>query len=251
MRIANFVCGIFLLLGALSVYADDLDGEREQPVFLPPPPTQSESAPQLQRRNTYAQNRPQRQAPPAPVPQYQEDVFEQMRNLNGRIDSVENQVSQINAAGQGDKDFIAKTKKDLEQKFVGYEEALKSLETKVASLTDELAKMKEDLAKKEQKSEKEKSDAKGSAKKGPNTAYDEGEQLLGQKKWREAIIAFEDYRKNNPKGKHYADATYKIGVCMQEVGMKAEAKLFYDEVIAKFPGSKEAKKATYRLKTVK
>ncbi len=197
----------------------------------------------------------QRQAPPPPAPQYQEDTFEQLRNLSGRIDVVENQVSQLNAANAGEKDTVAKTKKELDQKFVAYEEALRKLEAQVQALTEDMSKMREELAAaaaanaantKDKKGDKDKN------KKGNNSAaYEEGESLIGQKKWREAIIAFEEYRKANPKGKHYADATYKIGVCMQEVGMRAEAKLFYDEVIAKFPGSKEAKKAAYRLKTIK
>jgi TolA-binding protein len=45
-------------------------------------------------------------------------------------------------------------------------------------------------------------------------------------------------------------ATYKIGVCFQELGMIEEAKAFYDEVIAKYPKSNEAAKATSRLKAM-
>ena len=33
--------------------------------------------------------------------------------------------------------------------------------------------------------------------------------------------------------------------------MKDEAKAFFDEVITKFPGSKEAKKAAFRVKSLK
>lgn len=192
--------------------------------------------------------------PPPPTPQYQEDAFEQLRNLSGRIDVVENQVNQMNAAHAGEKDSVAKTKKEVDQKFVAYEEALKKLETQVQTLSDEISRMREEMAANAAAASSSQTKGKKSdknSKKNNNAAYEEGEKLVGQKKWREAIIAFEEYRKTNPKGKHYADATYKIGVCMQEVGMRAEAKLFYDEVISKFPGSKEAKKAAYRLKTIK
>ncbi len=195
----------------------------------------------------------QRPAPPPPTPQYQEDTFEQLRNLSGRIDVVENQLTQLNAVNAGEKDSVTKTKRELDQKFVAYEEALKKLESQVQLLSEDLAKMREEMAAAAAASAPTPKDKNkpGKTKKNNNAAYEEGESLIGQKKWREAIIAFEDYRKANPKGKHYADATYKIGVCMQEVGMRAEAKLFYDEVISKFPGSKEAKKAAYRLKTIK
>lgn len=194
-----------------------------------------------------------RPTPPPPSPQYQEDAFEQLRNLSGRIDVVENQLNQMNAAQAGEKDSVAKAKKELDQKFVAYEEALKKLDAQVLALSDEITKMREEMAANAAAASAAPSKGKKSDKnkKNNNAAYEEGEKLVGQKKWREAIIAFEEYRKSNPKGKHYADATYKIGVCMQEVGMRAEAKLFYDEVISKFPGSKEAKKAAYRLKTIK
>ena len=52
----------------------------------------------------------------------------------------------------------------------------------------------------------------------------------------------------NPKGKRYADATYKIGMSFQELKLKDDAKAFYQEVIQKFPKSSEAKKAEVRLK---
>ena len=71
------------------------------------------------------------------------------------------------------------------------------------------------------------------------------------KKWKDAIVVFSKYRDQFPKGKKYADATYKIGVCFQELGMKEEAKPFLEEVVAKFPGTSEAKKASFRLKAPK
>ncbi len=223
---------LILSLFAVSIHAD-LDGRGDE---APP-----------KRVAQRQQQQQQRQVQP-PTPQYQEDTFEQLRNLSGRIDVVENQIGQLNAANSGEKGEVAKSKKELEGKFVAYEEALKKLEVQVAALSDEVIKLREDMSKKTDKPDKPEPKA---GKKNAAAAYEEGENLLAQKKWREAIISFEEYRKNHPKGKHYSDATYKIGVCMQEIGMRAEAKLFYDEVVAKFPGSKEAKKATYRLKTLK
>jgi TolA-binding protein len=85
----------------------------------------------------------------------------------------------------------------------------------------------------------------------PKDPLDAAAEMFSGKKWKDAAAAFQKYREAFPKGKAYSDATYKIGVCFQELGLKDEAKSFYDEVVAKFPKSKEAKKARIRLKSLK
>lgn len=214
--------------------------------------------PQPQRQTLLAQRdaRPSRgqtqQAQPAYHPT-QEDIDEQMRNLSGRIDVVENQMNQISAGQNGDKDSASKERQQTEQKFLAYEEALKKLEMQVHALTEEVTKMKLAM---ERPAPSEKPAAKGKEKekaeeKNPRAAYDDGEALFNQKKFKEAILSYQKYRDNHPKGKMYADATYKMGVCFQEAGLKDEAKVFFEEVINKFSGSKEAKKAAFRLKQIK
>lgn len=211
------------------------------------------SEPERQRQMLLAQrdNRTSRgqqpQAPPAYHPT-QEDIDEQMRNLSGRIDVVENQMNQITAGQSGDKDSATKERQQTEQKFLAYEEALKKLEMQVHALTEEVSKMKLAMEKPVQPATKGKEKAE---EKNPRAAYEEGEALFNQKKFKEAILSYQKYRDNYPKGKMYADATYKMGVCFQEAGLKDEAKVFFEEVINKFSGSKEAKKAAFRLKQVK
>ena len=51
-----------------------------------------------------------------------------------------------------------------------------------------------------------------------------------------------------PNGKKYALATLKIGIAFQELGLKEDAKTFFDDVIAKNPNSPLAKQAKERLK---
>jgi TolA-binding protein len=63
-------------------------------------------------------------------------------------------------------------------------------------------------------------------------------------------LSYERYRSSHPKGKSFAAATLKIGVCFQELGMSDEAQAFYEEVVAKFPKSKEAEKANARLASI-
>ena len=81
--------------------------------------------------------------------------------------------------------------------------------------------------------------------------YDIAKEFFEKKDWKQAILNFQKYRDDNPKGVKLADATYKIGVSFQELGMKDEAKTFYDEVQVKYPKSEEARRAKIRLKGLK
>lgn len=178
-----------------------------------------------------------------------EDFDDQMRQLNGRVDSIENQLNQINAANDSEKKAVTEMAKYSDQKFTAYEEELKKMEAKVVALEQELAHVK--ASKAEPTPTPSAGSISGAISGKGKTPYDEGEDLFNAKKWKEAIVNFQKYRDTYPKGKMYADATYKIGVCFQELKMKEEAKAFFDEVTAKFPGSKEAKKAAFRMKTLK
>lgn len=172
-----------------------------------------------------------------------EDYDDQMRQLHGRVDTIENQLNQINAANDAEKKSVTEMAKYADQKFGAYEEELKKMEAKIQGLEQEIA------AAKSSKAEPAPSAGASSGK--GKTPYDDGEDQLGAKKWKEAIVSYQKYRDAYPKGKMYADATYKIGVCFQELKMKDEARAFFDEVVSKFPGSKEAKKAAFRMKTLK
>lgn len=180
----------------------------------------------------------------APLADRAEEIDEQMRNLSGRIESNEAAVQQMRALEQQKKEAWLKDKQLEDQKLQAYEDAIRKLEAQVQGLSEEVARLK---APPVQEVPPPSSRAAGKGK----NSFDTGEDLFTQKKWKEAIVNFQKYRDQNPKGKQYADATYKIGVCFQELGMKDEAKSFMEEVTAKFPNSKEAKKAAFRLKTLK
>ncbi|MGE0525805.1 MAG: tol-pal system YbgF family protein [Bdellovibrionales bacterium] len=182
---------------------------------------------------------------PAPAPKpaiaaYRlEEYDEQMRHLHGRVDTVENMLAQLNAAEQGHREMKLQENQALEQKFIAFEDALKKLETQVLELSDQVSRLKPTPAPAVDTSEK------------ARTSFEQAEDLFTAKKWKESIVAYQKYRDKNPKGKQYADATYKIGVSFQELGMKDEARAFFDEVTTKFPKSKEAKKAKFRLNSLK
>lgn len=200
--------------------------------------------PTPQRKTVQQQQQARAPQPPPPPPPVTtasrfEEYDEQIRNLNGRLEVVENGVAQVNARRQNEDAGIAKDKQAQDQRLLAYEDALKKLEAQVLALGEEVTKLKTPPP------------APVAPAKPGRGAYDEGEQLLAAKKYKEAIVAYQKYRDENPKGKVYADATYKIGVAFHEIGMKDESRAFYEEVIAKFPKSAEAKKAQARLKSGK
>jgi TolA-binding protein len=176
-----------------------------------------------------------------------EDMDEQMRNLTGRMEVVENNLNQTTAAADAAHNEYIKDKLTLEQRVMVYEEEFKKLQADIAGLTEQVTALKTAAAA-----------APSTAPMvtmmpapAPKDPLELATEMFAAKKWKEAAAAFQKYREAFPKGKSYADATYKIGVCFQELGLKDEAKSFYDEVIAKFPKAKEAKKASIRNKSLK
>lgn len=173
-----------------------------------------------------------------------DELEESLRLLRGEIEVAQNQIRQMEAADQAaaavDEDQPMSAKEVL-QKLAIFEEALRSMESKMNSMDQEIQKLKaRPVAKAAAKSKVTESTGN----------YGGAQQAFDRRDWKKAIVGYEKYRELNSKGRRYADATYKIGVCFQELGMKSEAKSFYQEVIAKYPGSNMSKKAKYRLSQV-
>ncbi len=174
---------------------------------------------------------------------YQE-MDEQMRLMHGRVESVEHSLSVLNADKSGSQVEALNSRKDLNEKLKIYEEAISKLETQYLTLAQKIEALELD---------RKSTAGTGSAnsKSSSKNSYELAEIEFSKKKWKEAIVAFEKYRSINSSGKHYGEATYKIGFSFQELGMKTEAKAFYAEVVEKYPRSDWAKKAQSRLKTLK
>jgi TolA-binding protein len=172
------------------------------------------------------------------------EVDEDLRKTNGRIEALDARMTQI-------KDRAEKNDFALESKF-------KEQDTKFQAFREELQKMQAELLEvKASNAALQAAFQSGGAPSGSSggknsdkNPFELGDSRFEQKAWREAIFAYEDYRKSYPKGKNFGAATYKIGVCFQELGMLDDAKPFYDEVISKFPKSKEADRARSRLKAM-
>lgn len=160
-----------------------------------------------------------------------EEQNQQMRELQGRLEVLEHELKMANQK-RDEVDPTAVRVEELEKKLKYYEEAIVKLEKQI----EEAQKPPPPPPQPEAK---------------PKSVFDQADSLFEEKKWKEAIIGFQKYRDNNPKGTKYADATYKIGVSFQELGMKAEARAFFEEVIEKYPKDGSAKRAKYRLTQLK
>lgn len=169
-----------------------------------------------------------------------DEYDQQFRSLSGRLDVAENQIVQINAGHADRQSQDIRMKEDFDGRFKAYEDALKKLENEVKGLNEELQSLR---AKKEAPASARASSSKD--------AFANAEAAFGRKDWKQAIVDYENYRKASPKGKNYSTATLRIGMSFHELNMKDEAKAFYEEVVAKFPDSKDAKKASQRLKSMK
>ncbi|MNT30620.1 tol-pal system protein YbgF [compost metagenome] len=165
-----------------------------------------------------------------------------MRELNGRVDVVENKLgnnrSSVETALKGSQQQNVETA----QKLNLLQEAMTKLEGQLFQLTAEVQAL---------KAERAASQAEHASRQVKKDVYDAAQDYFKQKDWKQAILNYQKYRDENPKGKTFADATYKIGVAFQELGMKEEARTFYDEVVTKFPKTEEAKRAKVRLKGLK
>lgn len=168
------------------------------------------------------------------------DLNEQLRQLSGRLEILENDLRVSNAAKKELEEKSTSQLAEKDQKLTILQDAIGKQEEQIKALQAEISARGSD---KDGKAE-EKNDKK-------QNSYQVGEAHFKKQEWKEAILNYQKYNDKFPKGKNVADATYKMGVCFQELGMQEEAKTFYEEVIAKFPGTETAKSAKYRLKKLK
>ena len=182
---------------------------------------------------------------PAPVPVFkQEERNEQIRSLYGRVEESENQVRELRESMLELATSRQQEKQEAEAKLLAYEEAIKKMEAQIQELKEA----------KTSAPEKPKAQAKGNGK-DTNAKLREdfyrGEDFYKRKLWKDAIVSYQKYREEYPKGQAYPEATYKIGMCFLQLGLKDESKSFFEEVTLKFPKSPLAAKAQKQLKSLK
>ncbi len=175
------------------------------------------------------------------------DLEEQMRSLTGRVDVVENKMGQSNSGVENALKSSQQQNMDTNQKVALLQDALVKMDKQMDAMNAELQALKANQAAAAARASAEQVSKKESRKDG----YEAGQEYFTKKDWKQAILQYQKYRDESPKGSHFADATYKIGVAFQELGMKDEAKTFYDEVVSKYPKSEEARRAKIRIKGLK
>lgn len=179
---------------------------------------------------------------------------EQMRDLNGRVDVLENHIQQGNSGVDRVLKSTQQQSTESNQKIALLQEALTKMEAQVAQLSTQIEALKAQIAANAAAAAtaaaEEKKEAAASSKKRKDS-FETGQEFFDKKDWKQAVLNYQKYRDDLPKGKHVSEATYKMGVCFQELGMNDEAKTFYDDVIAKFPKSDDARRARTRLKAMK
>ncbi|MCM2279665.1 MAG: tetratricopeptide repeat protein [Oligoflexia bacterium] len=78
--------------------------------------------------------------------------------------------------------------------------------------------------------------------------YLRGEAYFITKQYKKAIVDFSRFPEKFSRSKRLPGALWKIGQSFESLGMKDDAKGFYQELIEKFPKAPETKKARAKLK---
>lgn len=175
------------------------------------------------------------------------EIDDELRKNSGRTEALDARMSQIKERAEKN-DFALEGKlKDQDAKFVAFREEMSKMQAEL----NEVKAVNQALQSALQAGISSGPSGGGSsASSSDKNPFDRGEAKFEAKAWRDAIFAYEEYRKAYPKGKSFNAATYKIGVCFQELGMNEDAKLFYEEVISRASKSKEADRARSRLKAL-
>ncbi len=171
-----------------------------------------------------------------------QEVDDEVSKLSARVDVVDNKVSKNDERIEkilGQRDLKIK---ESSEKLALHQEALTKMEAQLSAMQSQINQLIE---------EQKKAPAPVKSEGGEKGQFKAAEDHFDKKQWQDAAIAFEKYRKANPKGKHAAEALYKIGVSFQELGSKDEAKIFFKDVLSQYPNTPEAKKAGTRLKSLK
>lgn len=224
MKRILFLAPVLFLVGCLKTRSDVKETEQRQVI--------QQQVVTLQKTNADAVNR---------FGEYDEE----MRSLRGRMEVIENKLNLGQNESESAKKTIADQSIDTNRKFSLLQETITKMDIQIQQLSAELAALKAERAAGHTAA------AVHSATASRKNNIEAADEYFAQKDWKKAILTYQKYRDENPKGKSLPKATYRIAVCFQELGMTEEAKTFYDEVLAKYPNSEEAKKTKVQLKSRK
>lgn len=188
------------------------------------------------------------------------------------VDELKAEVARLN----GKIDDLERAQKEPKKEDPAKEELIKKLETRIAELEQAQMQMIEALKKMQQEPEKPKATPSELFRSGkeafrekdyqrsvdlftaylktndPNhpeeAAYLIGESHYAQKNYRGAIVDFSGFNEKFAKSRRVPASLYKIGQCFEALGMKDDAKPFYQELVERYPKSPEARSAKSKVK---
>jgi TolA-binding protein len=173
------------------------------------------------------------------------ETQEVLRDVSGRVGNLENRMDQFLKFGDSRVNSILEHNQVLKRQVDLLQQEVVQLQSSWQSLQQE-AKANAAAASSSHSLVGEKS--KSSGKEG---VFEEAESFFNKKDWKRAIVTYQKYREESPKSFKTPEVVYKIGVSFQELGLKDEARAFFDEAISKYPQSPAARKSRIRLKAIK
>lgn len=224
------LCASLLMTGCLKTRTDVKDAEQRQVI------TQQVST--LQRDAADVNSR-------------FSDVNEEIRDLRGRVEIVENKLRSGNSEADKARQAMTEQTQDSNRRLALLQETITRMDTQMQAQSADIAALKAEVLSLRAAAAGAAAAAASGGGGEKKDSWSNANDHFENKNWKKAILGYQEYREKNPKGKHVAEATYRMGVCFQELGLKDEAKTFYDEVVAKYGSSPEAKKAKTRLKSLK
>lgn len=178
------------------------------------------------------------------------EVNEEMRDLRGRVEVVENKLRSADGNADRTRQAVTEQTQDAARRLGLLQETITRMDTQMQAQNAEIAALKAEVLSL-RAAQAGAAAAASSGSGGKKDSWAVANEHFDNKDWKKAILGYQEYREKNPKGKHLPEATYRMGVSFQELGLRDEAKTFYDEVVAKYGSSNEAKKAKTRLKGLK
>lgn len=167
------------------------------------------------------------------------EVQETLRDQAGRISNLEAQLAQSSRQDQGNASLALEQNQALKRQVDLLQEEMGQLQNTLAGLQQQMS---------ESRAAAPSSASSSSSKK---SSFDAGDEYFKKEDWKRAIVAFQKFRDDSPKNSKVPEAIYRIGVSFQELGLKDEAKAFFDEAIAKYPTAEAARKSKIRLKSLR
>lgn len=176
---------------------------------------------------------------------------ELIRTLNGRVESLENQINLLQKEKQENTDG---------QKVQLLQDSLVKMEAQLAKLESDMVTHSSDS--------KVTVDAKGSDAKvivpvgaktethtgGKSSAknnFETAQDFFAHKDFKNAILEYQKFVDTNKKSKLVPEAKYKIGLSFESMGLKDEAQSFYEEVAAQHGSTEFGKKAKQKVTKTK